>query len=804
MTTYADYSHQIMAPEDNTDFPLFPYQDIWNQEQAYLPTTTFADQTYLQATTYDSFTAQTAYAQLNQGSFPYDSAALSNPIKDALHAPSPGYSPTNSASHSFDYQNPPVLSSTSDSGASVQSTISSGMNSPSMHPQQSHDWSQQATMASAPSIHDSLGQGVFAMPNFDYESLPVSGKDCVGELTNISSAQMSHSVAAFSSSHFPFYLANDRAGMIDSTAQHPMFRQADVANSSKSMEIAFAPWSQRGTEADITSPNDSVFRSPLTPASATATSPVLERVKGRRQTSTITPHAHKRARGASPLSTTVSIDSDEILPCPHAPPPTLSSPFFYQSSGHFVPPLELSYPSLIQPTFSPTHFSGAQFPEMAAVQSLEQMQYPPPQSQSPADFKRVGASPRSSTGKAQSPYVAPHKWQPYPAYPTSRRQSVTSVHSRHSQGSISSGDDTNKGLCPITSCGRQVKDLKAHMLTHQNERPEKCPIPTCEYHIKGFARKYDKNRHTLTHYKGTMVCGFCPGSGSAAEKSFNRADVFKRHLTSVHGVEQTPPNARKKSPSSSSSKKPAYGLHESSGMCSTCGITFASAQDFYEHLDDCVLRVVQQAEPSEAINEKLLSSVAEDQEVQETMERHSLPTDVDSIGPTSFDDEEVEEDEEDEEDTQDGTYGTRSAKIGKGVSAQHVGGGNHLTMSGAIGRPKGLTRSKNGVPLSGPMSGKGNKRRKNYPLSWGAAAEKMKMKKRVLCVYDGQRRLWKDDMMLDADHEVRIPLPGAGDGRAWVTDLDVQTVARAEGVLNATEEEKGPWIPEDELERLMA
>jgi len=60
----------------------------------------------------------------------------------------------------------------------------------------------------------------------------------------------------------------------------------------------------------------------------------------------------------------------------------------------------------------------------------------------------------------------------------------------------------------------------------------------------------------------------------------------------------------------------------------------------------------------------------------------------------------------------------------------------------------------------------------------------------VLCVYEGQRRLWKDDMMLDADHEVRIPLQG-GDGRAWITDLDVQTLRRAEGVLNATEEEKG-------------
>ena len=79
------------------------------------------------------------------------------------------------------------------------------------------------------------------------------------------------------------------------------------------------------------------------------------------------------------------------------------------------------------------------------------------------------------------------------------------------------------------------------------------------------------------------------------------------------------------------------------------------------------------------------------------------------------------------------------------------------------------------------------------------------MKKRVLCVYDGQRRLWKDDMMLDAEHEVRIPLNNeVGNNRAWITDLDVQTLRRAEGVLNATDEEKGPWQEDDELERLMA
>lgn len=203
------------------------------------------------------------------------------------------------------------------------------------------------------------------------------------------------------------------------------------------------------------------------------------------------------------------------------------------------------------------------------------------------------------------------------------------------------------------------------MLTHQNERPEKCPIATCEYHLKGFARKYDKNRHTLTHYKGTMVCGFCPGSGSAAEKSFNRADVFKRHLTSVHGVEQAPPNSRKKSPTG----KKAYTASQSNlaGTCSTCSVTFANAQEFYEHLDDCVLRVVQQADPSEAINQKLLSSMADDKDVKETMDRNGLPNSVDYSAPVYDEDEEDEDEEIDVDDQNDDTYGVRSSRSGKGA-----------------------------------------------------------------------------------------------------------------------------------------
>ncbi|EPE04680.1 zinc finger protein [Ophiostoma piceae UAMH 11346] len=128
------------------------------------------------------------------------------------------------------------------------------------------------------------------------------------------------------------------------------------------------------------------------------------------------------------------------------------------------------------------------------------------------------------------------------------------------------------------------------------ERPEKCPIDTCEYHVKGFARKYDKNRHALTHYKGTMVCPFCHGAGTTYEKAFNRADVFKRHLTAVHNVEQTPPNSKKGSANIGGHRVTAVAEGEEGGRgsatCSICRSLFLTAQEFYEHLDDCVLNVI--------------------------------------------------------------------------------------------------------------------------------------------------------------------------------------------------------------------
>jgi hypothetical protein len=275
-----------------------------------------------------------------------------------------------------------------------------------------------------------------------------------------------------------------------------------------------------------------------------------------------------------------------------------------------------------------------------------------------------------------------------------------------------------------------------------------------------------------------MVCGFCPGSGSAAEKSFNRADVFKRHLTAVHGVEQTPPNSRKKTPSGLNTGKKLTGYApDATGKCSTCSQTFSNAQDFYEHLDDCVLRIVQQEDPAEAINAQRLTEVENDKDVHETLEKNRLPVTTSGFEET----EEGDELEMGEEGDADNSPNSNSSKGGKKSSS-------------GVQKSRGMTHSRGGVPLT---KSRGRKDRRGYPDSWGFHQSQMNLKKRVLAVFDGPRRLAKDDMMLSTEHEVRINL---ANGKSYVTDLDIQTLKRAEGFLGATDEEKGPWISDDPTE----
>lgn len=379
-------------------------------------------------------------------------------------------------------------------------------------------------------------------------------------------------------------------------------------------------------------------------------------------------------------------------------------------------------------------------------------------------------------------HQTPFSNSPYatPLDPSARRPSIGSFVSPTS-GEYPSGDETKeKQRCTYPDCGKVFKDLKAHMLTHQNERPEKCPIQTCEYHTKGFARKYDKNRHTLTHYKGTMVCGFCPGSGSPAEKSFNRADVFKRHLTAVHGVEQTPPNSRKKTPTAIAGGKKLTGYPpDATGKCSTCSQTFSNAQDFYEHLDDCVLRIVQQEDPAEAVNARRLAEVENDKAVRKTLAKHKVSDESDK---SAADQDQSSESDDDDVDMKDQVE----------EDDPKVFGDQRVNPPNGVQKSRGLTHSRGGVPIKVKSK---DRKPKRYPTSWGDNSPKAaNMKKRVMACFDGPRRLVKDDMLLCVDHELRLKL---SDNKHYVTDLDVQTLKRAEGFLNATEEEKGPWISDD-------
>ncbi|EAS36817.1 C2H2 finger domain-containing protein [Coccidioides immitis RS] len=440
-------------------------------------------------------------------------------------------------------------------------------------------------------------------------------------------------------------------------------------------------------------------------------------------------------------------------------------------------------PSLIQPTQDPNNYQlpVISYPEdlqLCFVTSPTLGHQPSPQLHHDTQKQFQQRHEQQQRREPNFPISTTQRSLPQENKALTRRSSISSVRSRPSVPSpqlshIGVEDEgKEKGRCPHPNCGKTFKDLKAHMLTHQSERPEKCPIVNCEYHLKGFARKYDKNRHTLTHYKGTMVCGFCPGSGSAAEKSFNRADVFKRHLTSVHGVDQSAPNSRKRTPPNSV-RNPSGYCQDATGKCSTCTATFSNAQEFYEHLDDCVLRVVQQEEPSEAINMRRLAEVESDEAVKQTMKKHMLVSSTN--GNSNF-----ASDNDKEDNKRDGF-------------SLEPGSSKGPTRSNIVNRF--LPPNSGAISKSRPSVARRRNNRNNYPPSWGCPANKMKMKRRLLCLYDGPRRLWKDEMMLDNEFEVRLNLPG-GDGmgrEAYVTDLDVETLKRAEGVLNATQEEKGPW-----------
>ena len=203
---------------------------------------------------------------------------------------------------------------------------------------------------------------------------------------------------------------------------------------------------------------------------------------------------------------------------------------------------------------------------------------------------------------------------PVPQAFVSSEPSIGLKYVRSTSSILHEDNQEEKSRCPNPDCGRVVRDLKSHMLTHQHERPHKCPIANCEHHRKGFARKHNMRHHELTHYKGAIICEFCPGSGSGsdAEKSFNCVDDLKRHLTAVHGVKQstTPSNNWKRQ--SFQSKKitsTSQISKEKSVKCLNCTLRLGTPQDFYEHLNQCITHAILQENGCDATNKELSGTV---------------------------------------------------------------------------------------------------------------------------------------------------------------------------------------------------
>jgi hypothetical protein len=309
MAFTAQYQQPMGFNQHEMNYPSF-----CDAEQAYLPSTTCDESSFI------GYPTQ-GFAQDINEPYPFNPEQLEQLSKYDM---AQQHYQMKTEYSSFDPQ-PPVLSSTSDSGASIQSGMSSHMGSPSAQPQQMNDWNQQFNM------FPSIFQPDNMIPTSMFESGTISGEakiGCVGELSKVSS---SHDFAFLRSS------VHNTAGDAWSDLQ------ADAANATQTAPVFSSIETGDGAYGDVPT-GAPVFKSLSSPTmhsfSFMPRSPVLERVSGRRKVSTVS--SPTRVSGTTRLARSSSAYGGmERLYAPQSP---TQSHFFSQSSGHFVPPLGSSCP----------------------------------------------------------------------------------------------------------------------------------------------------------------------------------------------------------------------------------------------------------------------------------------------------------------------------------------------------------------------------------------------------------------------------------------------------------------------------
>lgn len=365
------------------DFVLYPSQETYSDVQGHQETRhedNYSGHQYimddqfidLAMTTYDSCAPVAALcpastALYNAPQFIVD--APQDTLKHNSYRYTPPRSPSNSASHSFDH---PPSTMSSNSGASVQSANSSTVGSPysrSIHIVPSQEpWTERGHgLGFGPSIlsQESFYPGEYVTRSLEHEVIYAQEKlpsDFVGKSRKVSSSQGPMGSALSSSSlsdsfrhtFIPSLAVHTSVGgsstTIDTFLQE-VNSQVGTESSPDSAHPVFTPVDFPQTRAEKPSPSASeVFMSPSTPASATPSiasrtrSPADPRRVVSRSQSVV--DAGVKKVKSSPRASPGRVSYGRPTPPPTSPTMVsvgpFQSPFFSQSSGNFVAPLESS------------------------------------------------------------------------------------------------------------------------------------------------------------------------------------------------------------------------------------------------------------------------------------------------------------------------------------------------------------------------------------------------------------------------------------------------------------------------------
>lgn len=174
---------------------------------------------------------------------------------------------------------------------------------------------------------------------------------------------------------------------------------------------------------------------------------------------------------------------------------------------------------------------------------------------------------------------------------SSRNSSTRSTRSSM-QECFDDRNGTRRSVCIIPEENSDISykgiviDFPTHLASLSTPVVERCPVKTCERHENGFLKIGEGKKHAFTHFKGSLVCGFCKPYKTTFFRAPDRVSLFLTHLIKNHGVRGHQHDhdiggarlVRKKSTGPVAD-------------CSICSEPF-TAQVLYEHLPGCILRKV--------------------------------------------------------------------------------------------------------------------------------------------------------------------------------------------------------------------